>query len=134
MTRQNNRNKSFEEILIVDQSHLDELNHVNNVVYLSWVNEVAQKHWLELSNEDVRQKYIWVALRHEIDYLKSSYLNDSLIIKTWVGESGAVKSIRHTEIYKDDTVIVKAISTWCLLDSKSLKPTRIANDVLKVLY
>lgn len=132
MTDLNTPNKYFEVEQIVDLNHIDDLNHVNNVVYLNWINDVSKKHWIHLSNEKIRSKNIWVVLRHEIDYLKASYLGDKLRIRTWVGESIGFKSIRYTEIYKSNTVIAKATSTWCLLDPVSLKPQRITDEILKL--
>lgn len=128
----NTSNKYFEIVQIVDLNHIDDLNHVNNVVYLYWINDVSKKHWIQLSNKKIRSKNIWVVLRHEIDYLKPSYLGDKLLIRTWVGESTGIKSTRYTEIYKSNTVIACATSTWCLLDPVSLKPQRITDVILKL--
>ena len=57
----------------VVKKEIDDLNHVNNVVYLQWINDVAILHWQKLSNEAINKKYIWVAIRHEIDYLKPAF-------------------------------------------------------------
>ena len=49
------------------------MNHVNNVVYLQWVNDISEKHWNWLASPELRAKYFWVVLRHEIDYLNEKY-------------------------------------------------------------
>lgn len=124
---------SYSYTQIVDQSHLDDLMHVNNVVYLKWVNDISEKHWDLLAGKELKSKYFWVVLRHELDYFREAKLDDELIISTWVGQSQGVKSVRHVEIHKKDTLLLKAASTWCLIDAKTQRPTRIKNDILRIL-
>ncbi len=120
--------------LKVKEAHIDGLSHVNNVVYLQWVNDISERHWNQLSlAKGLKEKYFWVVLRHELDYLNQAVLGDELTLVTWVGESKGVKSVRHVEIYKGDNLLLKAASTWCLIDAKTLKPTRIKNDILDTL-
>lgn len=124
--------KVFVTKRIVQQSEIDELNHVNNIVYLQWVQDVAKLHWQELTKNSAVND-IWVVLRHEIDYLRSAVLGDEITIKTWVGETEGVKSIRYVEILKGENVLAKATTTWCLLDGKTFRPKRIDEHILKVL-
>ena len=124
---------SYQHSFLVEANHLDALNHVNNVVYLQWVNDISEKHWEILSNELLNSKYFWVCLRHEIDYLNQAILGDEITVFTWVGESAGVRSIRNVHIYKGDILLTKIKSTWCLIDKKTLKPTRIKQDILDVL-
>ncbi len=119
--------------LTVEQKHIDTLLHVNNVVYLQWVNDISEKHWNILAVNGLKEKYFWVVLRHELDYHNEAVLDDELSLQTWIGESKGVKSVRHVEIYKGDNLLLKAASTWCLIDAKTLKPTRIKNDILDIL-
>jgi len=124
---------SYSYTLRVEESHIDNLLHVNNVVYLQWVNDISEKHWNKLASSELKEKYFWVVLRHELDYLNQAVLHDELTIKTWVGESRGVKSVRHVEIYKGETLLLRAASTWCLIDAKTLKPTRVKDDILNTL-
>ena len=124
---------SYQYSFKVEKKDIDELNHVNNVVYLQWVNHISEQHWNFLAPAEIRQKYIWVVLRHELDYLNQAFLGDEITMITWIGESLGVKSVRHVHIYKGTTVLLKAESTWCLLDQKSLRPTRIKEDILSLL-
>ncbi|MFK5878431.1 MAG: thioesterase family protein [Flavobacteriaceae bacterium] len=119
--------------LKVESHHIDVLNHVNNIVYLQWVNDASEKHWAILSNDKINAKYFWVCLRHEIDYLDQAFLDDEIIVKTWVGESKGVKSVRFVNIYKGNKLLVKTSSTWCLFDAVTQKPTRIREDVLELI-
>ncbi len=119
--------------ITVVASDIDELNHVNNNVYLKWINRASTKHWKFLSDNKFDKQYSWVALRHEIDYLKPAFLNDIITVKTWVGETGGVKSIRYVEIYNKETLLSKGKTVWVLLDAKSMRPKRIQDDLLSIL-
>ena len=124
---------SYQDTFKVEKNAIDGLNHVNNVVYLQWVNDFSEKHWNLLAGKEIKEKYLWVVLRHELDYMNQAFLDDEITVLTWVGESSGVKSIRHVEIYKGDVILLKARSTWCLLEMKSLRPTRIKEDILSLL-
>ncbi len=112
---------------------IDELNHVNNMVYLRWVNLAATKHWELLSKNKFNDCYSWVALRHELDYLKPAFLDDIVTVKTWVGETQGVKSTRYVELFVNNILLAKAKTIWCLLDAKTMRPKRIQDDMLWVL-
>ncbi len=125
--------KTHEEFLTVTQNEIDNLNHVNNVVYLQWVNTIAENHWEILSNDEVNSKYYWVCTRHEIDYLGEALLHDNIRLLTWIGETGGVKSIRYVNIYNEDKLIVTVSSTWCLIDKNTSRPSRIDQEILDLL-
>ena len=124
---------SYQYSFKVKESDIDNLNHVNNIVYLKWVNDASEKHWEILSNDTINAKYFWMCLRHEIDYLGQAYLGDEITIQTWVGESKGVKSIRYVHIFMGETLLSKSASTWCLFDVKTQKPTRVRKDILELL-
>jgi acyl-CoA thioester hydrolase len=114
----------------VSKNEIDELNHVNNLIYIRWALDAAQKHWDFLSSNEMNNKYVWVVLRHEIDYMASAKLNDEILIKTWVEKSVGVKSERIVEIKCGEKQLVKATTTWCLLDIKTMKPNRIPLEII----
>lgn len=115
----------------VSADDIDELQHANNIVYLRWVQEAAAAHWSALSNEAINQKYIWVVMRHEIDYLRSAHAGDQLSIQTWVERNEGAKSWRHTILYNSHSnqPIASAITTWCLLDAVTRRPRRIDEEI-----
>lgn len=123
----------FEIEMIVSEKDIDHLNHVNNVVYLQWVQDIATKHWNQLKDGHDTSNYVWVVIRHELDYSGQATLNDVIKIKTWVGETTGIKSIRHVAFYKGERLLVKAKTFWCLVDAKTLRPRRITGEILKVL-
>lgn len=123
----------FKVSIEINQDDIDNLNHVNNAVYVKWMDYVASTHWNELSKDHSLSNYIWVVSRHEIDYKSEALLDDDIIAKTWVGETRGVTSERFIEFYKGDTLLAKSKTIWVLLDAKTFKPTRIRENVLKVL-
>jgi acyl-CoA thioester hydrolase len=123
----------FELKIKVTAEHIDKLNHVNNVVYVKWMDWVAVEHWEFLTKNNPLPEHIWVVLKHEIDYLKQAILGDDITVKTWVGETRGFKSERLMAFYKGSELLVKAKTVWGMLNSKNFKPTRIRENVLNVL-
>ena len=123
----------FTLVIKVLPDDIDNLQHVNNLVYVKWMDKIATEHWSFLTKENPLPQYVWVVMRHEIDYLKQAGLDDEITVKTWVGETKGVTSVRFMEFYKNETLLVKAKTIWIMLDSKSFKPVRIRENVLKVL-
>jgi len=126
-------NTIFSVKFTVTEEAIDALHHVNNAVYVQWMEVVASKHWQFLTEQNSFPEYIWVVMKHEIDYKNQAFLGDEIIAKTWVGETKGVTSIRHIEFYKDETLLVAAKTIWAMLDAKTQKPVRIREKVLKVL-
>jgi len=126
--------KIFSYHVVVTPNDIDELGHVNNIVYLRWVQEAASAHWAQLSNDAINKKYVWVVMRHEIDFLHPGLLHQELEVKTWVGKNEGATSQRHTEIFNSATSkkLAAAVTTWCLLDALSKRPKRIEEDVLSL--
>ncbi|PID68212.1 MAG: thioesterase [Flavobacteriia bacterium] len=124
--------KTFDYLYTVKASDLDHLNHVNNVVYVQWVQDAAEKHWLTLTNEHNVSDYVWVVIRHEIDYLRQAFLGDELAIKTWVGQTEGSNSIRHVEVYKNNKIVCRAQTHWRLLSAKTFKPVHIPPEILNL--
>ncbi len=126
----------FELELTVTKKDIDELNHVNNVVYLQWIQDIAKAHWLAIAPKALTEKYIWMVLRHEIDYRSQAFLNDKLLLKTWVTESAGVKSERAVEIINIQTqkIIIESKTLWCLLDAKTYRPHRIEKDITDIFH
>ena len=78
---------AFEMIVSVLPEDIDQQNHVNNTVYLRWVQEVATAHWRAVATADAQENIGWVVLRHEIDYKTPACVGDEVVLRTWVGKS-----------------------------------------------
>ena len=124
----------FQHPIDIFPSDIDELGHVNNVVYVRWVQEVAAAHWQSVSSDELRLRYLWVVLRHEIDYKSPAFLKDTITGSTWVGEHQGAKFERFVRLVNQDgKVVAEAKTLWCMLDGKSMRPTRITPEVLALL-
>ncbi len=123
----------FSHSFFVNQNDIDAQGHVNNVAFVRWIQDVAVAHWFSIATEEIRAKYTWVVLRHEIDYKKQAFETEEVTVKTWVGEPTRISWERFTEITRGEDLLVKARSVWCLIDRETSKPTRITS-VLKELF
>jgi len=134
MTSHPNEN-DFNITLPVLESDIDEMSHVNNVVYVRWVQEVAAAHWATLASAEARQMYLWVVLRHEIDYVSAALRGDTIVATTWVGESNGPRSERFVYLTNKSTgkLLAKAKTIWCLLDGETMKPKRVDESVMALL-
>lgn len=123
--------QTFETTMIVVQDDLDELNHVNNMRYVLWVNDIAKTNWEQIATTKIKNEYFWVLLSHHIDYKQSAYLNDMLLIKTYVTKTVGVKSTRIVEVYNKKTskLLAKSETNWCLISKKTQKPARITPEI-----
>ena len=114
----------FEMAVRVEPQDLDERQHVNNVVYLRWAQDVATAHWRALASADAQAAIAWVALRHEIDYLAPAHAGDQLQLRTWVGQAEGLTFERHVEVARDDKVLARARTLWCPVDATTGRPRR----------
>jgi acyl-CoA thioester hydrolase len=122
---------AFEQVRSVQSDDIDELGHVNNVVYLAWINDIAVGHWQSLTTEAVRAKTIWFALRHEIDYKAEAVLGDTILVRTWTGVARGLRYARHTRIFRqrDDVLLAEGLTYWCPMDAATRKPARPPADI-----
>jgi acyl-CoA thioester hydrolase len=115
----------------IQPGDIDGLNHVNNTVYLRWVQDVATAHWESLASPEAQAAIAWVVVRHEIDYKTAANLGDEILLRTWVGEASRLKFERFTEIRRktDQQLFSQARTVWVPIDWKTGKPTRVPADV-----
>ncbi len=124
----------YNHLIVVKPTDIDEMNHVNNVVYVQWVQDAAAAHWNKDASEDVKLKFNWVVMRHEIDYRSPALPGDELIAKTWVDNYDGAKSTRMVRIIreKDEKILAEARTTWCLLNASNNRPVRAGDEIKNV--
>ena len=120
----------IKEILITKE-HLDQMNHVNNVQYVHWVEEMAKEHWdiLRLNTNYVDD--FWFLADHHIQYKKQVYEGDILMVKTYPQKPDGIRQPRKVEFYKNDELMVDSKTLWVLIDKDTQKIKRIENDWLE---
>ena len=121
----------FEMIVQVLPGDIDEQDHVNNTVYLRWVQEVATAHWRAVASPEAQEAIGWVVLRHEIDYKAPAAVGDEVVLRTWVGKASRLTFERFTEIRRsrDGRLLSEARTLWCPIDAQTGRPVRVSADV-----
>lgn len=125
----------FEQLITVTASHCDALHHVNNVVYVQWLQDIAAAHWNSKVPAGIDASVVWMLRKWEIEYKAQAFPDDVLRIDTWTGAHSAVTWDRHFTITRvaDNQTILTATSVWILIDQLSGKPKRIDEAILNVL-
>lgn len=116
---------------------IDELGHVNNAVYVTWLEDCAWQHsnllGLDLSVYQQLDRAM-VVIRHEIDYLASAYANDQLQLATWIISTDQKLRItrqfqlihRHHKI-----TILRAKTTFCCVQLSTGKPKKMPIEFIE---
>lgn len=117
--------------LAVLPEHIDANGHVNNVVYVGWLQDVGTAHWNARFDEETRSRLSWVALRHEIDYLRALQPDSTAVARTWVGDPQGPRFNRYVRIEDGEgRLCAQGVSEWCLVDAATLRPLRIPASML----
>jgi acyl-CoA thioester hydrolase len=121
----------FELTFPVEAADIDELGHVNNTVYVRWVQEIATAHWRASAPPDAQADLVWVVARHEIDYKHSALLGDRILARTWVGPASRLAFERNTEMFRaaDAKLLAKARTIWVPLDPRTGRPCEVSAEV-----
>jgi acyl-CoA thioester hydrolase len=117
----------FQLPITVSAGDIDGLGHVNNVVYLRWMQEAATAHWETAASAGLRGEVIWVVTRHEIDYKAPAFVGEALVARTWVGEASGATWERFIEIRRvgDDRLLARGRSVYAALDRATGRPRRV---------
>lgn len=122
----------FELTLTAGPEHIDELGHVNNAVWVQWIQQVAVAHWDAVADPAHKDAYYWVVVRHEIDYLRAAKTGDQLIARTWV--SDAPQGARFDRFVEftglDGKTCVRAKTQWAIIDRVLARPIRVPPEVV----
>jgi acyl-CoA thioester hydrolase len=122
----------FELEFTAGPEHIDELGHVNNAVWVQWIQQVAVAHWESLADPAHKDAYFWVVVRHEIDYLRAAVEGDRVTARTWVGEAPrGARFERFVEfVGADGKVRVRARTEWAIIDKAAGRPVRVPREVI----
>jgi acyl-CoA thioester hydrolase len=121
----------YEMAFDVEAADIDERGHVNNTVYVRWVNDVAVAHWTHGATAAQRAALAWVMLRHEIDYHDAALPGDRVRARTWVGAALGIKFERFVELTRerDGRLLARSRTLWCPVDAATGRPRRVPDDV-----
>jgi acyl-CoA thioester hydrolase len=111
--------------------HIDELGHVNNTVWVDWIQQIATSHWAKVASVEHQAQFVWVVTRHEIDYRGNIGPGESVTAETFIpsGPTGA-RFDRRVD-FRDGfgKLIVSAKTTWALIDTASGRLQRVRDDL-----
>ncbi|MBN8810472.1 MULTISPECIES: thioesterase family protein [unclassified Sphingomonas] len=122
---------SYSATITAGPGDIDELGHVNNAVWVKWIQDVAVAHWHAVAAPEHAQAYIWVVTRHEIDYRGNVAEGETVTALTWVPEPPrGARFDRHMKFTgADGKVRVEAKTTWAILDRASGRLIRVPAEV-----
>jgi acyl-CoA thioester hydrolase len=122
----------FEMALTAAPEHIDELGHVNNAVWVQWIQQVAVAHWDSVADAAHKHAYYWVVVRHEIDYLRAAVEGDRITARTWVGD--APQGARFDRLMEfagpEGKICVRARTQWAIIDKALGRPIRVPPEVI----
>lgn len=110
---------------------IDELGHVNNAVWVRWIQDMATAHWSATAAREHVDAFIWVVTRHEIDYRGNVALGETVTGRTWIEKPprGATFDRRVEFVNDAGKVIVSANTTWAMLDRATGRLMRVPMEV-----
>ncbi len=123
--------KDFRLPITPAPADIDELGHVNNAVWVRWLQDVATAHWDAVARDEDKAAYVWVVVRHEIDYLGNVGPGETVTARTWISDppKGA-RFDRNVEFLNGgDKVVVRAKTTWALIDKASGRIARVREEI-----
>ena len=108
---------------------IDHMGHVNNSVYLKWVQDAVVRYWESLAPPEAVARHLWVALSHEIKYRRPAFLEDVVVADVIANKVEGAKALFTTVIKRGEEVVAEVTSSWCCLDAVTKRPARLARDV-----
>ena len=111
---------------------IDEQGHVNNAVYVNWIQEAATEHWVSTMDDKIQAEVLWFCSRHEIDYKQQLFLGQDVEVRTWLGDTVGARFDRFVDIRGkgDANPSVSAKTTWVLISQSSGRPIRMKPEIL----
>ncbi len=119
---------------VVTQDVIDENEHVNNVAYVQWMQEVAILHSNAVGC--TRELYHrvgggWVIRSHSIEYKAAAFEGDEIELYSWVSNMKKISSLRKYKfVHKESQkVLAVAETNWVYYNLKTNRPCAIHDEV-----
>jgi len=118
----------------IEPDDIDFMGHVNNASYLKWVQDAVLDHWRALAPAEAVAQHLWVALKHEITYRKPTFLDDDVIATVLLQKVQGARAFYETIIRRGEDVLAEVKSSWCCLDASTMRPARLAREVIQNFF
>jgi acyl-CoA thioester hydrolase len=124
-------NLRFSQSFTAQPGHIDVMGHVNNTVWLQWVQDIATAHWQATALPAHQAAYAWVVTRHEIDYRGNIAAGDTVDAETWIPGPAKGARFERCVAFRDHTgrVIVEAKTSWAMIDLATRRLMRVPEEV-----
>lgn len=123
---------NYSKTITVPMDAIDENGHVNNVVYVQWMQDISVEHYASIGGIEAQGlDSTWVVRQHSIEYLLPAFAGEEIEIRTWVENIRKVRSLRKYEFLRknDGKVLVKGETDWVFVDVKTGSPKAIPGEV-----
>jgi acyl-CoA thioester hydrolase len=114
----------------VQTTEIDQMGHVNNACYLTWVQKAVVAHWEAKATPQQVLEHLWVALRHEIDYRKPGFLEDNIHAQVVLENVRGARAWYKTMIMRGQDVLAEVSSCWCCLDADTKRPVKVGRELI----
>jgi len=126
-------------IEVLPEQTSNEVDHINNIEYLRWIDKASQLHcdafgWTR--ERLLEANIMWFVARHEIDYRSEASSTDCLRLTTWVDDVRKVKSWRTTYIHalgEHPRVVCTCKTLWVLVNLQTRKPMAVPIEMAEAL-
>jgi acyl-CoA thioester hydrolase len=119
----------------VEWRDIDMMWHVNNAMYLTYVEDagvhVAEAHGWPMARMS-KEGFALFARQHRIEYRVPAVLGDEIEISTWISDVQRSTVIRHYAIRRvsDDVLLARVRTKWVWVDVKSGRPIRVPENFM----
>jgi acyl-CoA thioester hydrolase len=120
----------FRYAIAIDPADIDHMGHVNNSVYLKWVQDAVVDYWRSIAPPDAVARHLWVALKHEITYRRPTFLQDVVVAEVIAEKVDGARAMFRTVLMRGEEVLTEVASSWCCLDAATMRPVRLARDIV----
>jgi acyl-CoA thioester hydrolase len=119
----------YQHSIRIYAADIDFMGHVNNAVYLKWVQDAVIAYWQKVAPGEAVARHLWVALKHEITYRAPAFLDDAVLADVVATGVQGSRAFFTTLIQRGDTILAEVQSSWCCIDTATRRPARIAKDL-----
>ena len=116
--------------ITIEPHDIDHMGHVNNAVYLRWVQDAVVRYWEAVAPADAVAQHLWVALKHEISYIRPTFLDDGVVAEVIAERAKGARTFFSTVFRRGEEVLVEVRSSWCCLDAVTRRPARLAREIV----
>jgi acyl-CoA thioester hydrolase len=115
--------------IAVLERDIDHMGHVNNAVYVQWVQMATQSFWESRASPQMLEETLWIALRHEVDYRRPTLLGDRIHVTLRLISLSSARAVLEYLIHRENQQVARLVSTWCCIDAVSRRPKRISDTI-----